>query len=108
MYQTLLHTLTLITALLLIWGGYVAYRTQRIINFAKRRNTGVRREDRLIFVGSLGIMLTTFFVLFIYPALIFQVPSASIAIEVGVAVLLFHMTEIQQKNWSRIVKIPVP
>ena len=85
-----------------VWCSMIAYGTVKIMSMAKKARGSVRKADKIKLYSLIGSAIVIGFVLFIYPGLIYTAPSAVVALEVAALPLLFHLSEIQWKNWKRL------
>lgn len=96
------NVLTYALIFLGVWCSLIAYGTIKIMNLAKKTRGTVRKADKIKLGSLIGSTVIISFILFIYPGLIYTAPSAVACLEVASLPLLFHLSEIQFKNWKRL------
>lgn len=99
--EILFHILTFILLALLGWSGIVGWKTTKILKVAKTVYGKTRFTDKLMLVVTVLVGLASFVILFVYPGLIYQLPSVAAVVEVAFAFVLFYLHDLQFKNWVR-------
>ena len=94
--------LTYVLVILGVWSSIIAYGTMKIMRLAKATRGSVRKADKIKLYSLVGSSAIIGFVLFIYPGLIYTAPSTVAVLEIASLPLLFHLSEIQWKNWKRL------
>ena len=99
--EILFHILTFILLALLGWSGIVGWKTTRILKIAKDTYGKTRFTDKLMLVITILIGVASSIILFVYPGLIYQLPSVAAVVEVAFAFMLLYLHDLQFKNWKR-------
>lgn len=99
--EILFHILTFILLALLGWSGIVGWKTAKILKVAKTVYGKTRFTDKLMLVVTVLVGLASSVILFVYPGLIYQLPSVAAVVEVAFAFVLFYLHDLQFKNWVR-------
>lgn len=95
------HILTFILLALLGWSGIVSWKTIKILKTAKITYGKTRFTDKLMLAITVLVGLASSIILFVYPGLIYQLPSVAAVVEVAFAFVLFYLHDLQFKNWDR-------
>ena len=101
-------TLALLTHALVglgVWAGLIAGGIFGNMFRGKKRNGYFRRSDVAQFCSLIAFTFITFFVVFIWPGLIYVIPSGITVIVVGAFVPLVYLTEKHIKDWLNINKL---
>lgn len=99
--EILFHILTFVLLALLGWSGIVGWKTAKILKVAKTVYGKTRFTDKLMLVVTVLVGLASSVILFVYPGLIYQLPSVAAVVEVAFAFVLFYLHDLQFKNWVR-------
>lgn len=99
--EILFHVLTFILLALLGWSGIVGWKTIKILQVAKTTYGKTRFTDKLMLMVAGIVGIATSIILFVYPGLIYQLPSVAAVVEVAFAFILFYLHDLQFKNWKR-------
>lgn len=103
----LLSAVTYLMLALGAWAGFVVIAMLRIMHRAKKLRGSVRSYDRNITTITAIMAGGSLFVTFIWPGLIYMIPSAVAFFELASIPILGYLSEFAFKHWQRIKGIPV-
>lgn len=97
-----LQILIFATIILMVWSAFVGVATFKVMKAAKKKHSKFRKSDILLLLGLFCFSVGSAILLFIYPGLIYTIPAALAVIEIAISVILYHLSDIQLKNWHRL------